>query len=386
VTLPLEGLRVLDLGISTAGPYAARFIADMGAEVIKVEPLDGENSRGLSLRFGGVGYLFHVNNYNKKSVALNVQSETGRKLFLELVAKSDAVIENFALGTMDRWGIGYEACRAANPSIVYGTAKGFGLNGPEAGKRAFDTVVQAMSGIMDMTGKLGDPPLKAGPSACDLMTAMATATAVMTGLVSRVEGESQLLDAALFDMGALSMLPFWPAACRGEGGIHSLGNAHPKHAPFGAYSCADGPVMVSVTTDEQWHALARLLGLPASWGRVERKKHEKNIEAALSVWLAKRTGWEAASLLQESKIPAAPVLDVAQAASAPQLESDRPLISIGHPIYGEMSLIRSPVVAAGDVGIRLQQPTLGEHNEEIIGGLLGYQEELPRLRSEGVIG
>ena len=119
MSLPLEGIRVLDLGISTAGPYASRFLADLGAEVLKIEPIEGENARSLGLRYGDAGYLFHVNNYNKSSVVLRVQSPRGRQLFLELVQRSDVVIENFASGTMDRWGIGYDACREANPSIVY---------------------------------------------------------------------------------------------------------------------------------------------------------------------------------------------------------------------------------------------------------------------------
>ena len=134
--LPLEGIRVLDLGISTAGPYASRFLADLGAEVLKIEPIEGENARSLGLRYGDAGYLFHVNNYNKSSVVLRVQSPEGRRLFLELVERSDVVIENFASGTMDRWGIGYDACRQANPSIVYCAAKGFRTSSPLAQREA----------------------------------------------------------------------------------------------------------------------------------------------------------------------------------------------------------------------------------------------------------
>ena len=191
--LPLEGIRVLDLGISTAGPYAARFLADLGAEVLKIEPIEGENARSLGLRYGDAGYLFHVNNYNKSSVVLRVQSDQGRRLFLELVAQSDVVIENFASGTMDRWGIGYDDCRAVNPSIVYCSAKGFGENGALRDKRAFDTVVQGLCGLMDATGDADDPPLKGGPSVCDLMTAAANAMACASAIATRVPGESVFL-------------------------------------------------------------------------------------------------------------------------------------------------------------------------------------------------
>src|SRR5580692_2789801 len=119
MTRPLDGIRVLDLGISTAGPYSARFLGDLGADVIKIEPVDGENARKLGLRYGGIGYLYHVNNYNKRSIVLKVQAPRGRDIFLDLVRESDIVVENFATGTMDRWGIGFEQCRAVNPSIIY---------------------------------------------------------------------------------------------------------------------------------------------------------------------------------------------------------------------------------------------------------------------------
>ncbi len=241
MSLPLEGIRVLDLGISTAGPYSARFLADLGAEVIKVEPCNGENSRSLGLRYGDAGYLFHVNNYNKRSVALRVQDETGRRLFLELVARADVVVENFAAGTMDGWGIGFAACRAANPSIVYCSAKGFGESGVLRERRAFDTVVQGLSGIMDATGNPDEPPLKGGPSVCDLLTAGASAFAMVSAIVARVPGEATFVDTSLFDMGAWSLAWLWPAvapdAARGE----RIGNGHPDAAPFGVFECADGP-------------------------------------------------------------------------------------------------------------------------------------------------
>ena len=385
--LPLDGIRVLDLGISTAGPYSARFLGDLGAEVIKVEPIDGENARSLSLRFGNVGYLFHVNNYNKKSVTLNVQSEEGRAIFLDLVAISDVGGENFALGTMDKWGIGYEACRVANPSIIFCSAKGFGLSGPAAGKKAFDTVVQGMSGLMDLAGQPGEPPVKAGPSACDLMTAGANAFAVMAAIAARRESESQLLDTSLFDMGVLATLPFWPAAARDAEGPHSLGNGHPDHAPFGLYACRDGQLVVNVRTDAEWAPLADLIGMPAAWNRPMRLAHREEIETGLQQWLAAQDVWPAANRLQGFGIPAAPVLDVAQASRAQAEAGDPVLIDIDHPVYGPMPLIRTPL-AAGVAGtaIRRLQPTLGQHNDEIIGELLGRRSELPELRSKGVVG
>lgn len=386
---PLEGIRVLDLGISTAGPYCARFLADLGAEVLKIEPLDGENARKLGLRYGGTGYLYHVNNYNKKSVSLQVQTVKGREIFLELVAKSSVVVENFAIGTMTKWGIGYEACRDVNPSIIYCSAKGFGESGPLKHKRAFDTVTQAISGIMHLTGEPGEQPLKGGPSICDLTTAAVSAMAVMSAVVQRREGESQFLDTALFDMGAWSLLWLWPLVRQTLGKpLGQIGNRHPLHCPYGDFATRDGRLFVTVTRQEEWGKLGALLALPESWSAAQRKQHEGEIEAALVYRLREWTAEEAAETLQKIGVPAAPVLDIAQVAAHELIQYRRMVVRHHHPVYGEVPLIQSPLAASGGEknSLRRLQPTLGENSDEIIGGLLGRAAELEALRRDQVIG
>jgi CoA:oxalate CoA-transferase len=384
---PLDGIRVVDIGISTAGPFGARLLGDLGADVIKVEPLDGENTRSLGLRYGDTGYLYHVNNYNKRSLALQVQHPRGRDVFLDLVAHSDVVIENFAIGTMDKWGIGFAACRGANPSIVYCSVKGFGESGPLQHLRAFDTVTQALCGIMDTTGKPGDPPLKAGPSVCDLMGAAVSSMAVMAALVARHEGESQFVDTALFDMGAFALTSLWPLARSGMAdALHRIGNGHPLHAPFGDVGCADGRVMVTVTADAQWRALATLLGMPSGWDRAARVAQRDRIAAALADWCSARGVTGAAHALQAAGVPAAPILDLAQVAVSPQLAARRMVGDVAHPVYGTVPLINTPL-ATGDADRtpwRLQ-PTLGEHGDEIVGDLLGRRDAIAALRAEGVM-
>ncbi len=386
--LPLEGIRILDLGISTAGPYCARFLGDLGAEVLKIEPLDGENARKLGLRYGGTGYLYHVNNYNKKSVSLQVQTEKGRALFLELVAKSDVVVENFAIGTMRKWGIGYEDCRAVNPSIIYCSAKGFGESGPLKQKKAFDTVTQAISGIMHLTGEAGEHPLKGGPSICDLTTAAVSAMAVMSAIVSRRKDESQFLDTALFDMGAWSLMWLWPLIRQSAGRpLAQIGNRHPLHCPYGDFATADGRLFLTVTRQSEWSHLAPLLSLPEAWAAVQRKQHERQIEDAFATWLRDRTAEEAAKTLQGAGIPAAPILDIAQVASHDLIRRRHMVARRTHPVYGEVPLIQSPLATGGEKdSVRRLQPVLGENNDEIIGGLLGRAAELEELRREKVIG
>ena len=383
--LPLEGIRVLDLGISTAGPYAARFLADLGAEVLKIEPIEGENARSLGLRYGDAGYLFHVNNYNKSSVVLRVQSDQGRRLFLELVAQSDVVIENFASGTMDRWGIGYDDCRAVNPSIVYCSAKGFGENGALRDKRAFDTVVQGLCGLMDATGDADDPPLKGGPSVCDLMTAAANAMACASAIATRVPGESVFLDTALFDMGAWSMLQWWPYAA--EGALERMGNRHPLHAPFGRFACADGELFVAVEDDAAWAAIAARLGMDAGWTASERKRHEDAIEAALAAWLASRSMEEAARELQDAGVAATPVLALEQVAALPLMQERELVTTVHHPSNGAIPLLRSPLAVGGAARppIRRLPPTLGEDTRRVVGELLRHEDEFETLVAGRVV-
>src|SRR5688572_21179887 len=376
--LPLEGVRVLDLGISTAGPYASRFLADLGAEVLKIEPIEGENARSLGLRYGDAGYLFHVNNYNKSSVVLRVQSPQGRQLFLELVQRSDVVIENFASGTMDRWGIGFDACREANPSIVYCAAKGFGESGVLRDKRAFDTVVQGLSGLMDATGEAGDAPLKGGPSVCDLMTAAANAMACMSAIATRVPGESVFLDTALFDMGAWSMLQWWPNARSDAASAQRIGNGHPLHAPFGRFACADGDVFVAVEDDVAWRALAPRLALPSEWSADERKRRQATIDAALEAWLVARRVSDAAAALQSDGIAATPILDLEDVAALPIMQERELVTRVEHPRNGTIPLLRSPLaIASGErPPIRSLPPVLGQDTDRIVGGLLGHAESM----------
>ena len=385
--LPLEGIRVLDLGISTAGPYASRFLADLGAEVLKIEPIEGENARSLGLRYGDAGYLFHVNNYNKSSVVLRVQSPAGRQLFLELVQRSDVVIENFASGTMDRWGIGYDACREANPSIVYCAAKGFGESGVLRDKRAFDTVVQGLSGLMDATGDSGDAPLKGGPSVCDLMTAAANAMACVSAIATRVPGESVFLDTALFDMGAWSMLQWWPDALDDASSVQRIGNGHPLHAPFGSFACSDGDLFVAVEDDAAWQSLAGRLLLSPDCTPGERKSRHSSIDAALMAWLRGRTVMEAATELQSIGVAATPVLDLEDVAALPIMHERELVTRVEHPHNGTIPLLRSPLAIAGCTRppIRSLPPMLGQDTERIVGDLLGHRDALDAWVEAGVV-
>ena len=382
----LEDIRVLDIGLNTAGPYAARLLGDLGADVIKVEPLDGEGTRTLGMRYGDTGYLFHNNNFNKRSITLQVQHPEGRRVFLDLVARCDVVVENFAIGTMDKWGIGYAACREANPSIVFCSVKGFGESGPLRGLRAFDTVTQALSGMMDATGEPGRPPLKAGPSVCDILGGAVSAMAVVAALAGREAGQAQFLDTALYDVGAFSLLPLWPLARQSREAAQSLGNRHPLHAPFAHYRCSDGLLMVTLTRDAQWHALAPWLELDPSWTRATRPARVPEVDAAMAARVAGLFTAQAAQTLQALGVPAAPVLDLAQVATSAHLAARGMIGDVQHPTFGQVPLINTAMATGRDErGPWRLQPVLGEGNDELIGDLAGRAGELAALREQGVI-
>jgi crotonobetainyl-CoA:carnitine CoA-transferase CaiB-like acyl-CoA transferase len=299
---PLEGIRVVDIGISTAGPFGARLLGDLGADVIKIEPLDGENTRSLGLRYGDMGYLFHVNNYNKRSVTLQVQIRAAAGL-PRLVAHSYGDRE----WRSGRWTSGIATTpAAASTRRSYCSVKGF-ANPARCGNCAFDTVTQALSGSCTQRASRAIRRLGRA-SACDLMG----------GVVDGGHrgdrgpaGAKQFVDTALFDMGAFALTALWPLAQqRPAEALRSIGNGHPLHAPFGDHACADGRVMLTVTSRAQWRALAPLLGLDPVWDRAQRRAQAAAIDAALARWFAAR-GAAGGGRLQRLGVPAAPIRDLA---------------------------------------------------------------------------
>jgi crotonobetainyl-CoA:carnitine CoA-transferase CaiB-like acyl-CoA transferase len=240
---------------------------------------------------------------------------------------------------------------------------------------------------MHSSGEPGSSPLKAGPSVCDLMGAAVSSMAVVAAVAARRPGASQFIDTALFDMGAVALTELWPLARRVQAEtLRSLGNSDPRHAPSGDYACADGRLMVTVDRNAQWQALAPRLGLPATWGREARLGHREAIDAALGSLLAPLPAAQAASELQAMTIAAVPVLDLAQVMASDTMAARAMVAPADHPRYGRVPLINSPLAMGRSRGPRRPQPTLGEHNEEVIGDLLGRAGQLAELRAEGVVG
>ena len=375
---PLRGLRLLELASYTAGPYCGRILAGLGAEVIKVEPPAGDSVRRFGYRIGGDGYLFHVNNGDTHSLTLDTRTESGRQILLELARRSDAFFENFAAGTLDRQGLGADDLLAVNPTLVYASVNGFGRFGPLRDRRAYDTVIQGLAGIMHLTGPTDQPPVKVGISIADLVGATGAATAILAALYFRRRtGVGQVVDVSMHDLAGWLTAEYWPLAAQPAQADYRPGNGHPHQAPHGLYPARDGWVALAVTRAEEWTALRGLVGTlpddPALQDAAERKRRESEIEAALGAWVAAQTVDQVVTACLTAGLPAAPVLNPADAVELPQAWQRGLIVSAHHPVSDEeFRQISLPFhFSRSATGVRGSAPPLGNANQRVLVDLLG---------------
>ncbi len=395
---PLEGIRVLELTHMVSGPYAGMILADQGAETIKIEPPGGEMTRRLmadEARFnvGGMGPYFLSLNRNKKSVTLDLKTGPGRELFYELVRISDVVLNNYRAGVMERLELGYAQLSGVNPRIITCSITGFGETGPDRGLPAYDMVVQAMSGVMSVTGAPHGPPARAGIPISDVSGSLMGAVGILTALVARQRtGRGRHVDISMLDAQVSALNYMAAAALLAAEPPERLGSAHRNHVPYNVYPCADGHLILAVVTDEFWAALVDALGLTALAGeafatRQGRLAHRERIDAALAQHFLSGSRAHWIERLRPAGIPCAPVNDFLEALDEPQLEARGMVASTRRE--GEPA-VRMPGNAVHVTGSEpaafIPAPRPGEHNEEILGGLLGKTEaDLAALRSAGVI-
>jgi crotonobetainyl-CoA:carnitine CoA-transferase CaiB-like acyl-CoA transferase/protein-disulfide isomerase len=323
VSGPLEGLRVLELARILAGPWAGQLLADMGAEVVKVEAPEGDDTRRWGPPFiGKDAAYFHACNRGKSSVVADFGTQEGRATVCALARESDVVIENFKVGGLDRHGLGYEALSALNPRLVWCSITGFGQDGPRAAQAGYDALIQAMSGLMSLTGEPDREPQKVGVAVVDLFTGVYATAAILAALRHRdATGRGQRIDMALLDV-AVAM-----SANQGMNYLatgvapHRMGNAHPNIVPYQVLPCADGPVMVAVGNDAQFRRFLALLGLPEDPAHATNPQRLADREA-LVVRLSERTrAMTRAALVaacEAAGVPAGPINDLAEALADPQ--------------------------------------------------------------------
>jgi len=391
---PLDGIRVLDVTQALFGPFATMLMSDLGAEVIKVErPEIGELARGNGPFVRGVSTYFASINRGKKSVALNLTTVQGKDIFLKLVEKSDVLVENFVPGTMRKLGLDYETVKGHNPKIIYVEGSGFGQYGPYAKKKAFDLIVQAMGGIMSITGEPGGSPIRPGVSYGDIAAALFLCVATLAALHARsVSGQGQVIDIAMLDC-QVAVLENAFVRYLNTGEIPcALGTRHPVVTPFQVFPTKDGYVAITVM-GTQWPLFCAAIDridimddprFETGWLRTQ---NYRELEPILTEAIKTRTTQEWITELENAGIPCGPVNTIGQVASDPQVAARGMFIELHHPKAGNFKVVNTPFkFSETPCRVTPTFPDLGEHTEEVFCHLLGMtQADIDKLKRLGVL-
>ncbi|HEX5148568.1 MAG TPA: CoA transferase, partial [Candidatus Limnocylindrales bacterium] len=393
---PLEGIRVLDVSRVLAGPFCSMLLGDMGADVVKVERVGrGDDSRSVGEQVAGESTYFLTMNRNKRGVTLDFRDPEGRELLRRLAGEADVLIENFRAGTMDAMGLGWETLHEVNPRLIMASISGFGQSGPYVDYAAFDMIVQAMSGMMDMTGEPDRPPVTTGTFLIDYATGLYTAFGILGALRARDRtGRGQHLDMALLDTAfsfLVTAIPDWLLLHRR---MERRGNRDRYCAPTNLFTSKDGRyVFVAAATDGLFPRLAKVIGRedmltdPRYATNVERMKRIEETEQILGAWVAERTADEVVALVRGAGLPCAKVATIDEVVEDPQIRHRDMLVEVDHPTVGSVPMhgLNVRFSETREV-IRRPPPLLGQHNEEVYGEWLGMpSDEVAALAERGVI-
>ena len=390
---PLDGLLIIDLSRVLACPFATMILAELGARVIKVEqPGTGDETRSFEPQLAKDSAYYFACNRSKESITVNLRSDEGRKVIRGLAAKADVVLENFPVGTLARYGLDFVNLSALNPRLIYVSCTGFGQSGPYAQKKGYDTVFQAMGGIMSLTGERGGGPVKPGLPVADLTAGLWIAIAILASLAGRERtGKGCSVDFSMLD-GQVSLLTLAAARYFALNEVPPrLGTEHPGRVPSATFRSKDGKYAHITASDQHWAPLCRALGVE-TWGtafadnatRVARRDEVMNV---LSAEIAKLTRAELIAKLDEVEVPVGPVNDVAEILADPHVRARRLVGSFDYDGVGEFKALALPYKFLGwdnpEIGA---PPTLGQHTESVLAELLGLSaNDVARLRSAKAI-
>jgi crotonobetainyl-CoA:carnitine CoA-transferase CaiB-like acyl-CoA transferase len=397
---PLAGVSILDLSRVLACPFASMILAELGADVIKVEqPGAGDETRGFEPFVEGadgarVSGYFMACNRSKRSITVNFRNPAGAAVLRDLAAHADVLLENFPVGTLRRRGLDHASLRAINPRLIYLSCTGFGQTGPYAKRKGYDTVFQAMGGLMSLTGERGGGPVKPGLPVADLTSGLWVAIAILAALRGRdATGVGGHVDFSMLD-GQVALLTIAAARWFTLGEVPPrLGTEHPGRVPTASFPCADGRYLHITASDQHWLPLCRALGLhelaadAALGGNEGRLAQRPRVMAALAAALAKLTRAEAVAALDANDVPNGPVLALDEVIADPHVAARELVRRFEHPLLGEFPALRLPYRFEGwddpDVS---RPPLLGEHTEEVLRERLGYDAaRIAALREEGAI-
>ncbi len=395
MALPLEGVKVLDFTAVMAGPYCTLMLADMGAEVTKVETFpEGDSSRRFDPKVNGESYCFAVLNRNKKSLALDMKNARGKEIFMKLAAQADIVVENYRPGVTKKLGIDYRSLSAVNPDIIYASISGFGQTGPYSKKGGFDIIAQGMSGIMRMTGEAGGRPAKVGIAMNDIAAGTTALYSILGAYIKRLKtGEGVYLETSLLEAGLA--WTFWEfGAYFGSGEIAMAnGTRHRRSAPYQAYKTKDGYVTVGANSEKLWTSFCvrvlakpglledpRFKGLPARLKNIDALQDEiENVFATQPTahWVEK---------LDAAGVPGGPVYTYDQALADPHIRARQMIVEVDHPRIGRMKNLGSPVKTSAELtAIRTPAPWLGQHSTEVLKSLGYSSAEIDALYAQSAI-
>jgi crotonobetainyl-CoA:carnitine CoA-transferase CaiB-like acyl-CoA transferase len=389
---PLHGVRLLDLTEHMAGPFCTLILADMGAEVIKVErPGKGDASRAMGDASPRNPYFRYINR-NKKGITLDYKQPEGRKIFLQLVQRMDVLVENYRPTVMQRAGLGYEALREVNPRLIYAQLSGFGYDGPYAEKGGFDLIAQGMGGIMHVTGEPDGPPTSVGLPICDLGTGMWAVQGILAALYERERsGRGQLVECSLLEtaIGFSSWTSAGWLADRQE--PTRQGSRHRQNVPYQRMVTQDGYLMVGAGGQSIWERCAKALGHP-EWiadpryvDRTHRMEHRAELEREMEAVLAKAPTAHWVQVLDAAGVPCGPVYNYAQLFEDPQVRHREMIVYAQDSELGQVPHIRTPIRMPSGVAVRSTAPRLGQHTAEVLGELGYGPAQIEALRAKRVL-
>jgi crotonobetainyl-CoA:carnitine CoA-transferase CaiB-like acyl-CoA transferase len=392
---PLQGVRVLDFTRVLAGPAASLALADLGAEVVKIEPPGtGDETRSFPPFRDGESHYFLSVNRGKKSIVVDLKTEAGVALARDLATKCDVLIENYRPGVMDRLGLGYEALSALNPRLIYCAISGFGMTGPLRDRPSFDIVLQALSGALSVNGEAGRAPTKLGIPLGDLVGGINGPIGILAALHERHQtGRGRLIDVSLFDgmvgmLGYLAQLAFFT----GED-PKPQGSEHPNLVPYGQFPAKDGAIIIACLTNSFWGRICTALGLghciedPRYASIQMRRDNRGDVNAMISAVTRGKTVQELVELLTEHQVPHAPILGIQEALAQPQALAREMVVETEHQTLGKIPIVSRPIKFAGDrQPVPTAPPVLGQDTDAILTEILGLSpEQIAELRAKQVV-
>ncbi|KAJ5477143.1 Succinate--hydroxymethylglutarate CoA-transferase [Penicillium diatomitis] len=405
-TLPLKGIRVLDMTRVLAGPYCTQILGDLGADVIKVEhPVRGDDTRAWGPPYakyedasrqgpGESAYYLAVNR-NKKSLALSFQHKAGVEILHKLAKECDVFVENYVPGALKKYGLDFETLHKINPQLIYASITGYGQTGPYSNRAGYDVMVEAEMGLMHITGSRDGPPVKVGVAVTDLTTGLYTSNAIMAALLGRMRtGKGQHIDACLSDcqVATLSNLAS-SALISGQKDSGRWGTAHPSIVPYRSYKTKDGDILFGGGNDRLFGVLCDRLGFPA-WKNdarfvtnSDRVKHREDIDGLIENTTQQKTTKEWLDIFEGSGMPYAAVNDIQGTLNHEHVLARNMVTEVDHPACGLIKLVNTPIkYSEAKPGVRTPPPTLGQHTNEVLATMLNYSiTDIAQLKTDGVV-